>query len=125
MNTIIIYIDNNIRKVSLELVNHIFLQILNTGGMKYINYLIRKSFHKWVMSFYGNGNNYINIINNDIYPKLHSRHSIIIDKLYKNKNNKKGLNEESDMLDQNFYNKLNNNKMNIKLIENLRQYFED
>ena len=128
MNSIIIYIDKNIRKISLEAVNILFHQIIITGGNSFINYLKKKSFHKWVRSFYGSGNNYIDIINEGIYPILHSQHSILTDKLYYDKNSKKnGLIEEgeADMHDQHFYHKLSNPEANKSIIEQLNHYFNN
>jgi ubiquitin C-terminal hydrolase len=128
INSLIIYIDKNIRKIALEDVNNLFLQIISKGGMHYINYLKKKSYHKWVRSFFGN-NNYknINIINEGIYPTLKSQHSILTDKTCEDKNNKKkGLFEEgeSDMQDQHFYHKLNNVEVNRNLIIEMNNYLE-
>jgi hypothetical protein len=112
----------------LEAVNILFHQIIITGGNSFINYLKKKSFHKWVRSFYGSGNNYIDIINEGIYPILHSQHSILTDKLYYDKNSKKkGLIEEgeADMHDQHFYHKLSNPEANKSIIEQLNHYFNN
>jgi ubiquitin C-terminal hydrolase len=129
MNTLIVYIDINIRQINLSSVIAIFEEIFKKGGNKFLIYLNKKSFAKWVQSFYGNRNNqdyYKNIVNENMYPIIHSQHSIIIDKKYKSSKDKKGLNEESDAYDQHFYNnKLKDNSGNVKLIEFLGHYFDD
>ena len=102
------------------------MRIINKGGNKFINYLKRKNFQKWVASFFGNRNhNYKNVINENAYPIIHSQHSILSDKLYKNIIDKKELNEENDIYDQQFINKLNDCNLNKILIEFLSQYFND
>ena len=129
MNTLIVYIDINIRQINLGSVIAIFEEIFKKGGNKFLIYLNKKSFTKWVQSFYGNRNNqdyYKNIVNESMYPIIHSQHSIIIDKKYKTSKDKKGFNEESDAYDQHFYNnKLKDNSGNVKLIEFLGHYFDD
>ena len=126
MNTLIIYIDNNIRKIYLDNVNTLLMNIITKGGNKFINYLKKKNFQKWVASFYGNRNlNYKNVINENVYPIIHSQHSILSDKLYKNIIDKKELNEENDIYDQHFLNKLNDCNLNKSLIEFLSQFFND
>ena len=129
MNTLIVYIDKNIRQINLESVDCILHQILDNEDNRFINYLSKKSFNKWVASFYGSRNNkdyYKNIINESLYPIIHSQHSILIDKICKDKKDKKGLNEECDMMDQHFYNnKLKDNNANKSLIEYLNHIFND
>jgi hypothetical protein len=129
MNTLIVYIDKNIRQINLESLDYILHQILDSGDNRFINYLGKKSFNKWVASFYGSRNNkdyYKNIINESLYPIIHSQHSILIDKICKDKKDKKGLNEECDMMDQHFYNnKLKDNNANKSLIEYLNHIFND
>ena len=126
MNTLIIYIDKNIRKIYLDNVNTLLMNIITKGGNKFINYLKKKNFQKWVASFYGNRNlNYKNVINENVYPIIHSQHSILSDKLYKNIIDKKELNEENDIYDQHFINKLNDCNLNKSLIEFLSQFFND
>lgn len=61
-----------------------------------------------------------NIINENLYPPLHCNHSILINSIYKKK---KQLNEESDMYDQQFYQRLNNLEANIKLLRYFEQFF--
>ena len=126
MNTLIIYIDNNIRQVCLEGINYLLMNIISKGGNRFINYLTKKNFQKWVESFYGNRNIYYkNVINENVYPIIHSQHSILADKLYKNIKDKKELDEESDRYDQQFINKLKDCNLNKPLIEFLGQYFND
>ena len=128
MNTLIVYIDKNIRQINLESVNYILHQIIEIGEHRFIHYLSKKSFNKWLSSFYGNRNNkdyYKNIINESLYPIIHSKHSILIDKTYKDNKDKKGLDEESDMMDQNFYSKLKEINANKPLIEYLVHIFND
>ena len=60
------------------------------------------------------------IINENIFPTLHSHHSIIIDKLYKEK--KENI-EENDMYDQHFFNRLKDVNINKNLIEKLNKIF--
>ena len=126
MNTLIVYIDANIRQIGLESVNYLLKEIIKKGGNKFINYLKKKSFDKWISQFYGNRTNpdyYKNIVNENLYPTIHSQHSIIIDKKNKNNKDKKGLNEESDIYDHNFINKLKDNNINVALIEFLGREF--
>ena len=125
MDSLIIFIDKNIRQINLESVNAILINMINAVGQKFLSYLNRKSFGKWLHSFYGNGQpskEYMkNIINENLYPPLHSNHSILINSIYKKK---KQLNEESDMYDQQFYQRLNNLEANIKLLRYFEQFFE-
>ena len=123
MNTLIIYIDENIREIGLEGLNYLLVEIINRGENKFINYLKKKNFEKWINSFYGNrvSKNYMrSIINENIFPTLHSHHSIIIDKLYKEK--KENI-EENDMYDQHFFNRLKDVNINKNLIEKLNKIF--
>ena len=67
MNSLIVYIDKNIRQINLESVNYILHQIIEIGEHRFIHYLSKKSFNKWLSSFYGNRNlNYKNVINSCI-----------------------------------------------------------
>ena len=125
MNSIITYIDKNIRKMSLEAINHLLLQIINIGGQRFIAYLKKKNFEKWIMSFYGNNKAIENFVNESVFPTLHSGHSILTDKEYNITNDINRLNEETDMNDQHFYTKLNNVQVNQNLIKDLRQLFNN
>ena len=126
INTLVIYIDANIRQISLDGINHIFLQILNKGGNKFIHYLKKKSFEKWVESFFGNkipSKSYMkNIINENLYPTIHSQHSILVEN-FRNNNKEFEMFDENDISDQHFYNKLKDVNVNKSLIEKLGQYF--
>ena len=124
MNTLITYIDKNIRNISLEAVNILLLKIIEIKEEKALNYLSRRNFHKWILSFYGN-KELKNFINENNFPTLKSKHSILIDKVYKTENNIKGANDESDINDQQFINKLNHVETNKDLITHLSQYFDD
>ena len=128
MNTLIVYIDKNIRQINIENVSIILQHIIENCDHRFINYLNKKSFNKWIASFYGTRSNkdyYKNLINESLYPTIHSQHSILIDKICKDNKDKKGLNEESDMLDQHFYNKLKDVNGNKSLIEYLSHIFND
>jgi hypothetical protein len=124
MNSLITYIDKNIRNISLEAVNILLLKIIEIKEEKALNYLNRRNFHKWILSFYGN-KELKNFINENNFPTLKSKHSILIDKVYKTENNIKGANDESDINDQQFINKLNHVETNKDLITHLSQYFDD
>jgi hypothetical protein len=124
MNTLITYIDKNIRNISLEAVNILLLKIIEIKEEKALNYLSRRNFHKWILSFYGN-KELKNFINENNFPTLKSKHSILIDKVYKTENNIKGANDESDINDQQFINKLNHVETNKDLITHLSHYFDD
>jgi hypothetical protein len=123
INTLVIYIDNNIRKVQLEAVNWQFIEILKKSPERFLNYLKKKNFSKWISSFYGCGFDVKNIINESIFPPLRSSHSILIDCTYKNSPDKKGF-DENDMSDQCFLNKLHDVEKNKSLIEKLKPNFE-
>ena len=75
MNTYIIYIDTHIRQISLEAVRYLFLNLLDIGGDKFIIFLKRKNFEKWIKSFYGDNKPYKGM-NTDIFPILTSDHCI-------------------------------------------------
>ena len=127
INTLVIYIDANIRQISLDGINHIFLQILNKGGNKFIHYLKKKSFEKWVGSFYVNrvpSKSYMkNIINENLYPTIHSQHSILVENFRNNNKEIFEMFDENDISDQHFFNKLKDVNSNKTLIEKLGQYF--
>ena len=122
MNTLITYINQNIRRISLENINNLLLKIINIKGETALSYLGRRNFHQWILSFYGN-NNIKYIINENNFPILHSQHSILTDKMYEIVNPIKKANEESDINDQKFINKLNNVDLNKDLISNLSRFF--
>jgi hypothetical protein len=123
INTLVIYIDNNIRKVYLESVNWLFIEILKKSPDRFINYLKKKNYNKWILSFFGSGYDVKNIINENIFPILHSNHSILIDCSYKNSPIKKGF-DENDMSDQCFLNRLHDAEKNKNFIFNLKPNFE-
>ena len=123
INTLVIYIDNNIRKVYLESVNWLFIEILKKSPDRFINYLKKKSYYKWILSFFGSGYDVKNIINENIFPTLHSNHSILTDCSYKSSLIKKGF-DENDMSDQFFLNKLRDVDKNKNLIYSLKPNFE-
>ena len=128
MDSLIIFIDKNIRQYNLENINALLMQMINGIGEKFINYLKKKSFGKWLRTFYGNvqmKDLIKNFVNESLYPTLKSNHSILVDTLYNKE--KKQLNEEydtSDQCDQQFSQKLNNLESNIKLLRYFEQYFE-
>ncbi len=123
MNTILAYIDKNIRHISLEVVNELFVRILKNIGEKALNYLQRRNFKNWIISFYGNNKPLKNFINEQTFPTLHSDHSILTDQTYMTENDIKETNEESDMNDQQFIHKLNNPDVNSNLITYLSNNF--
>ena len=123
INTLVIYIDNNIRKVQLEAINWQFIEILKKSPERFLNYLKKKNFSKWISSFYGCGFDVKNIINESIFPPLRSSHSILIDCTYKNSPDKKGF-DENDMSDQCFLNKLHDVEKNKNFIKSLQPNFE-
>ena len=123
INTLVIYIDNNIRKIHLESINYLFIEILKKSPERFINYLKKKSYNKWIFSFFGSGYDVKNIVNENIFPTLHSNHSILTDCSYKSSPIKKGF-DENDMSDQFFLNKLRDVDKNKNLIYSLKPNFE-
>jgi hypothetical protein len=123
LDTYIIYIDTHIRQVSMEAIRYLFLNLLEVGGNRFIKYLEKKSFDKWLKTFYGNEKKvYKNIINTDIYPILKSEHCILS---VKNNNNKELLEKDSDMTEQQFLKNLNENiTPNTNLIKRLMSMFD-
>ena len=123
MNTYIIYIDENIRQIALEPIRYLFIQMLEIGGKRFVSYLRKKNFDEWVRSFYGNEKKiYKNIINTDVYPPLKSDHCILAEK---NNNNKKMLEKDSDLYEQQFLKNLSDNRPNTNLISKLGNIFLD
>ena len=122
LDTYIIYIDTHIRQISMEAIKYLFLHLLDTGGVKFVKYLEKKSFDKWLRTFYGNEKKvYKNIINTDIYPILKSEHCILS---VKNNNNKELLEKDSDLYEQQFLKNLHdNNTPNTNLIKKLINIF--
>ena len=121
MNTIITYIDNNIKKVSLEILNLLFKEILNIGGLKFKAFLKKKRFDEWIKSFTGNENkNYKNVINPNSYPCLASNHCILSEK---NKEYGKMNDEVGDIFEMQFRKKLHDNKPNTLLLHHLVNIF--
>jgi hypothetical protein len=125
LDTLIIYIDAKIREINLETINILLMKIIEIDLNRFINYLNKKNFQRWVDSFYETRNNNKKIINENMYPTIHSPHSILTDKTYKNNKDKKLLNEESDIYDQHFVNKIRDNSVNRNLIEFFAHYFRD
>ena len=127
LDTLIVYIDAKIREINLESINLLLRKIIEKDLNRFINYLNKKNFQRWVDSFYGTRNKDFNkkIINENMYPTIHSQHSILTDKKYKNNKDKKLLNEESDIYDQQFFNKIKDNSVNRELIEFFSHYFRD
>ena len=123
LDTYIIYIDTHIRQVSMEAIRYLFLNLLEVGGNRFIKYLEKKSFDKWLKTFYGNEKKvYKNIINTDIYPILKSEHCILS---VKNNNNKELLEKDSDLTEQQFLKNLNENiTPNTNLIKRLMSMFD-
>ena len=122
LDTYIIYIDTHIRQISMEAIKYLFLHLLEIGGDKFVKYLEKKSFDKWLRTFYGNEKKvYKNIINTDIYPILKSEHCILS---VKNNNNKELLEKDSDLYEQQFLKNLHdNNTPNTNLIKKLINLF--
>ena len=65
---------------------------------------------------------YKNIINTDVYPPLKSDHCILAEK---NNNNKKMLEKDSDLYEQQFLKNLSDNRPNTNLISKLGNIFLD
>ena len=128
INTLVNYIEDNIRQFSLESINYLFSQlVLGKGQNKLISYLKRKSFEKWVESFF-NRNHGLEIakkiVNKSQFPPLQSQHSILIDKTFKDTQNEIGTNKESDIYDQQFLSKLHDTGTARNFIEQLVQCFD-
>ena len=126
MNTLIIYIEPRIRQISLKGVNDLLLEIISKGGRRFILYLKKKCFEKWLNTFIPEKAQRINIkdiINENLYPIIHSSHSILIDSLYKSNKEKKEKFDENDMQDQQFANSLKDVNANTNLLGTLLQYF--
>ena len=124
INTLIIYIDNNINQINLDGVNALFLEIFKKDEQKFFTYLKKKSYDKWVLSFFGNGGRQEiikKIMNENIFPVLHSQHSILVDKT--NNLFKKELFDKNDIYEQHFLNRLKDDKSNRNLIEQLGHIF--
>ena len=81
----------------------------------------RKNFNNWIKSFLGNEKK-VNksYVNTDIYPIVISEHCILSEK---NNNNKKMLEEDSDLYEQQFLKSLNDNRPNTNLIQKLMDIF--
>jgi hypothetical protein len=127
INSLVNYIEDNIRQFSLESVNYLFTQlVLGKGQNKLISYLKKKSFEKWVDSFYRNHGHEIakKIVNKSQFPPLESHHSILVDKTFKDTQNEIGSNKESDIYDQQFLTKLHDTGSARNFIEQLAQYFD-
>ena len=124
LDTYVIYIDTHIRQISIEAIRLLFLNVLEIGGNRFINYLKKKNFENWLRSFIGNERKgYKNIINTDIYPILKSEHCILS---VKNNNNKGLLEKDNDLYEQQFLKNLNdNNTPNANLIKKLISIFLD
>ena len=128
MNTLIIYINNNIRKINLENINYLFNLILNIGGNRLLSYLKKRNIEKWLNSFYGptpNPEDVKRIMNENIFPTIHSPHCILIDKTNKNNFDIRVLNEENDYQDQHFLQKLLDIKNNVNFIGQLCNFFHN
>ena len=84
-------------------------------------YLKRKNFNNWIKSFLVNEKK-VNksYVNTDIYPIVISEHCILSEK---NNNNKKMLEEDSDLYEQQFLKSLNDNRPNTNLIQKLMDIF--
>ena len=121
MNTYIIYIDTHIRQISLEAVRYLFLNLLDIEGDKFIIFLKRKNFEKWIKSFYGDNKPYKGM-NTDIFPILKSDHCILSEK---NNNNLELLEKDSDLYVQQFLKNLGDANSNTSLIKKLRNIFID
>ena len=122
LDTYFIYIDANIRKISLEAVNHLFIKMLEIGS-RLRTHLRRKNFESWIRSFMGDERRtYKNIVNTDIYPVLKSDHCILSEK---NNNNRKMQEEDSDLYEQQFLKNLSEVGNNGNLIRILSNNFLD
>ena len=122
LDTYFIYIDANIRKISLEAVNHLFIKMLDIGS-RLRTHLRRKNFESWIRSFMGDERRtYKNIVNTDIYPVLKSDHCILSEK---NNNNRKMQEEDSDLYEQQFLKNLSEVGNNGNLIRILSNIFLD
>ena len=122
MNNYIIYIDANIRQISLDALNHLFIQMLEIGRERFINYLRKKKFENWIRSFIGREKkNNKNIINTDMYPMLKSEHCILSEK---NNNNKEMMENDGDLYEQQFLKNLGDPRSNSNLISKLIYMFD-
>ena len=121
LDTYVIFIDTHIRNVTIEAIKTLFLNLLQIGGNKFVNYLKRKNFNNWIKSFLVNEKK-VNksYVNTDIYPIVISEHCILSEK---NNNNKKMLEEDSDLYEQQFLKSLNDNRPNTNLIQKLMEIF--
>ena len=121
LDTYVIFIDTHIRNVTIEAIKTLFLNLLQIGGNKFVNYLKRKNFNNWIKSFLVNEKK-VNksYVNTDIYPIVISEHCILSEK---NNNNKKMLEEDSDLYEQQFLKSLNDNRPNTNLIQKLMDIF--
>ena len=121
LDTYVIFIDTHIRNVTIEAIKTLFLNLLQIGGNKFVNYLKRKNFNNWIKSFLVNEKK-VNksYVNTDIYPIVISEHCILSEK---NNNNKKMLEEDSDLYEQQFLKSLYDNRPNTNLIQKLMEIF--
>ena len=121
LDTYVIFIDTHIRNVTIEAIKTLFLNLLQIGGNKFVNYLKRKNFNNWIKSFLGNEKKLNkSYVNTDIYPIVNSEHCILSEK---NNNNKKMLEEDSDLYEQQFLKSLYDNRPNTNLIQKLMEIF--
>ena len=121
LDTYVIFIDTHIRNVTIEAIKTLFLNLLQIGGNKFVNYLKRKNFNNWIKSFLGNEKKLNkSYVNTDIYPIVISEHCILSEK---NNNNKKMLEEDSDLYEQQFLKSLYDNRPNTNLIQKLMEIF--
>ena len=117
LDTYIVFIDANITQVAIEAIRHLFINMIETGGLRFKEYLKRKKYDNWIRSFYVNEKKVTKtIINSDIFPVLKSDHCILSQK---NNNNKKLLEEDTDLYEQQFLKNISDNRPNTNLIQKL------
>jgi hypothetical protein len=117
LDTYIVFIDANITQVAIEAIRHLFISIIEIGGLRFKEYLKRKKYDNWIRSFYVNEKKVTKtIINSDIFPVLKSDHCILSEK---NNNNKKLLEEDTDLYEQQFLKNISDNRPNTNLIQKL------
>ena len=132
INTLVLFIAENTKKINLDAVNYLFNQLINSGK-KFISYLKKKNLDKWVMSFYrrsddDNEKQYTTIkeiINERTFPKLHSNHHILCEKqkLPGDSEDKIEVNETYDYFDRNLMQKIKNYTSNYSFINDLNRQF--
>ena len=131
INTLVLFIAENFKKIYLEAVNVLFIQLISIDK-KFIPYLKKKNLDKWVMSFYRRSDDdnekpypIKEIINERTFPKLNSNHHILCEKqkIPGDSENKNDTNEDIDTFENHFMQKIKNFTGNYNLINELNRQF--